>query len=80
MDLDRIPGWFKALAASLWVIFVFAPLIIWLTHHFGDAAIWAVLPALAAAFCVFYRRASDEDISDAEYYRRKARSRKAVAE
>ena len=25
MDLDRIPCWLKALAASLWVIFVFAP-------------------------------------------------------
>ena len=75
MNLDRAPAWLKALAASLWVAFVLAPLFVWLTHHFGDIAIWAAVPALAVAFAIFRSRLADEDISAAEYYRRKARAR-----
>lgn len=78
MNLDRAPAWLKALAASLWVGFVLAPLVVWLVHHFGDAAIWAAVPALAVAFAIFRSRLADEDISDAEYYRRKAESRRAA--
>jgi peptidoglycan/LPS O-acetylase OafA/YrhL len=75
MTLDRLPASLKALAASLWVAFVLAPLVVWLTHHFGDAALWAMLPALAVAFAIFRSRLADEDIPDAEYYRRKAQRR-----
>ena len=78
MSLDRLPAWLKALAASLWVAFVLAPVIVWLVHRFGDAAIWAALPALAAAFAIFHSHFADEDIPDAEYYRRKARTRRAA--
>ena len=80
MNVDRLPGWLKALVASLWMIFVSAPLILWLTRRFGSAAIWVVLPLPVAAFWLFYSRASDEDIPDAEYYRRKARRLKARIE
>ena len=75
MIIDRLPGWLKALAASLWVAFVFAPLFVWLVHHFGNTALWAAPPSLVAAFAIFRSRLVDEDISDAEYYRRKALKR-----
>ncbi len=78
MSIDRAPGWLKALAASLWVAFVFGPLGVWLARHFGDAALWAALPLLAVVFMIFHSRLSDEDMSDAEYYRRKARGRQAA--
>jgi hypothetical protein len=80
MDVDRLPGWLKALAASLWVTFVLAPLILWLMHRFGDVAVWIAPAALAAVFVTFHSRFSDEDIPDAEYYRRKARNLKATTE
>lgn len=76
MDLDRIPPWLKALAASFWVMFVLAPLIAYLTHRFGDAAVWTVVPVWVLAFVVLHTRSADDDISDAEYYRRKARNRR----
>jgi peptidoglycan/LPS O-acetylase OafA/YrhL len=78
MNLDLAPAWLKALAASLWVAFVLAPLVVWLQHHFGDAAILAAVPTLAVAFAIFRSRLADEDISDAEYYRRKAKSRRSA--
>jgi peptidoglycan/LPS O-acetylase OafA/YrhL len=77
MIIDRLPAWLKAFAASLWVAFVLAPLLLWLARHFGDATLWAALPTLAAAFAIFRLRLADEDISDAEYYRRKAQRRYA---
>ena len=55
--------------------FVFAPLFVWLVHHFGNTALWAAPPSLVAAFAIFRSRLVDEDISDAEYYRRKALKR-----
>lgn len=78
MSIDRAPGWLKALAASLWVAFVLAPLLVWLVRHCGDAALWAALPPLLVAFTIFYVRLSDEDMPDAEYYRRKAQTRNAA--
>ena len=78
MNLDLAPAWLKALAASLWVAFVLAPLLVWLSHHFGDVAIWAAVPALAVAFAIFHSRLADEDISAAEYYRRKAMARRSA--
>jgi hypothetical protein len=72
MDLDRIPRWLKALAASLWVLFVLAPVGVWLMHHFGDVAIWIAPPCAIVLFALFYMRQRDDDLSDAEYYRRKA--------
>jgi hypothetical protein len=73
MDIDRLPGWLKALAGSLWTLFVLAPLLVWLSRHFGDAVLFTALPVLAVVFRLFRSRLSDEDISEAEYYRRKAR-------
>ena len=72
MDLDRIPRWLKALAASLWVMFVLAPVGAWITQQFGDAAVWLALPAAIMLFALFYVRQCGDDIPDAEYYRRKA--------
>lgn len=77
MDVERLPGWFKALAASLWVMFVLAPLFVWLAHRFGSIALLTALPSLAVTFLVFRASASEEDTPDAEYYRRKARARAA---
>ena len=74
MDFDRIPPWLKAFAASLWIMFVLAPLIAWMAHRFGDAAVWAMLPAWAIGFCIVYARSTHDDIPDAEFYRRKARA------
>lgn len=79
MDVERLPGWLKAIAASLWVLFVLAPLFVWLLHRMGGAALWIVLPAPALVFGVLYWRLYDDDIPDAEYYRRKARSVRAAA-
>jgi hypothetical protein len=72
MDLDRIPRWLKALAASLWVMFVLAPVGAWLMHQFGDGAVWIALPCAIMLLAIFYRRQCGDDLSDAEYYRRKA--------
>jgi hypothetical protein len=72
MDLDRIPRLLKALAASLWVTFVLAPLGAWLMHHHGDGAVWIALPCAIALYTFFYMRQSGDDVPDAEYYRRKA--------
>src|SRR5688572_21185719 len=78
MDVNRIPGLLKALAASLWVLLVSAPPIIWLTYHFGDRVLWTALPAVLIAFGIFYARAFYEDVPDSEYYQRKVRGRKAA--
>jgi hypothetical protein len=75
MRIDSIPVWLKALAVSLWVAFVLAPALVWLVRHFGDAALLAALPPLLVAFTICYARLSDEDVPDAEYYRRKAQTR-----
>ena len=72
MDLDRIPRWLKALAASLWVMFVLAPAGAWLMHRFGDRAAWLTLPCAVVFFAIFHARQGRDDVSDAEYYRRKA--------
>lgn len=80
MDVDRLPAWLKALAAWLWAVFVLAPLFVWLSHHVNDAVLLAAaLPALAIMYWSLHLRVSDEGISDAEYYRRKARGRRSAA-
>jgi hypothetical protein len=78
MRIDNAPVWLKALAASLWVAFVLAPVLVWLVHRFGDAALWAALPPVLVAFTIFHARLSEEDMTDAEYYRRKAQTRHAA--
>ena len=78
MNIDAAPAWLKAFAASLWVAFVLAPLMVWLVRHFGDATLWMALPPLAFAFSIFRSHLSDDDIPDAEYYRRKAGIRQAT--
>ena len=78
MPPNQLPSWLKALAASLWVAFVLAAPVVWLMHHCGDAALLALLPAVAVAFAIFRSRLADEDIPDAEYYRRKAERRCAA--
>ena len=72
MDLDRIPRWLKALAASLWVMFVLAPVGAWLMHEFGETAVWIALPCAIGLLTLFYIRQCGDELSDAEYYRRKA--------
>jgi hypothetical protein len=79
MDVDRLPGWLKAFAAWLWAVFVLAPLFLWLSRHVSDAVLFAALPGLAVMYWLLHSRVSDEGISDAEYYRRKARARRSTS-
>jgi hypothetical protein len=79
MDVDRLPAWLKALAVWLWAVFVLAPLFVWLSHHLSDTVLLAAPPALAVAYWLLLSRASDDGISDAEYYRRKARGLRSTA-
>jgi len=78
MNIDAAPAWLKAFAASLWVAFVLAPLMVWLVRYLGDATLWVALLPLAVAFASFRSYLSDDDMPDAEYYRRKARIRQAT--
>jgi hypothetical protein len=78
MRIDQTPVWLKAFAASLWVAFVLAPAFVWLVRHFGAVALWVALPPLLVAFTIFRARLSDEDMPDAEYYRRKVQTRHAA--
>lgn len=70
--IDRIPGWLKALAASLWVAFVLAPIAAWLVHFHGGTAGWVVLACAIAIHVLILVRTAGENVPDAEYYRRKA--------
>jgi peptidoglycan/LPS O-acetylase OafA/YrhL len=78
--IDQLPAWLKALAAMLWALFVLVPTVFWLAYRFGEPALGASVPVMAAAFWIICSRALDEDISDAEYYRRKAQARQSMTE
>lgn len=77
--VDQLPAWLKALAAMLWALLVLVPPVVWFAHRFGEP-LCASVPVMAAAFWIICSRALEEDISDAEYYRRKVQARQLATE